>query len=51
MLYPLDAIVAGTPDEVPVVGIALSFPESDTARAIEYRVNNVFTAAGDYDDL
>ena len=33
------------------MGIALSFPKSDTAREIEYTVNNVFTEAGDYDSL
>jgi len=51
MLYPLDGRVAGTPEATPVVGVAISFPESDTAQAIEYRVNNVFTVAGDYADL
>lgn len=51
MLYPLDGTTAGTADAVPVVGMAISFPASDSARAIEYTVNNVFTTAGDYDDL
>lgn len=51
MLYPLDGTTAGTAGAVPVVGMAISFPASDTARAIEYTVNNVFTTAGDYDDL
>jgi hypothetical protein len=51
LLYPLDGKTAGTPDSTPVVGMAISFPSSDTAQAIEYTVNNVFTIAGDYDDL
>jgi hypothetical protein len=51
LLYPLDGRVAGTAGEIPVVGLAISFPVSDTARAISYMANNVFTTAGDYDDL
>ena len=51
MLYPLDGGVAETAGSEPVIGISISFPESDTAQAIEYMVNNVFTTAGDYDDL
>jgi hypothetical protein len=51
LLYPLDGSTARTAEAVPVVGLAISFPESDTAKAISYRVNNVFTAAGDYDEL
>ena len=51
MLYPLDGTTAGPRVAVPVVGMAISFPASDTAKAIEYTVNNVFTTAGDYDDL
>jgi hypothetical protein len=51
LLYPLDGRTAGTDDGTPVVGIAISFPESDTAKSISYTVNNVFTTAGDYDEL
>jgi hypothetical protein len=51
MLYPLDGTTAGTAGAVPVVGMAISFPASDSAKAIEYTVNNVFTTAGDYDEL
>ena len=51
LLYPLDGRVAGTADHHPVVAMAISFPDSDTAKAIEYTVNNVFTTAGNYDDL
>lgn len=51
LLYPLDGRVAGTAGAAPVIGLAISFPASDTAKAIAYMVNNVFTTAGDYDDL
>ncbi len=51
LIYPLDGTKAGLPRDPPVMGIALSFPKSDTAREVEYRVNNVFTEAGDYDSL
>jgi hypothetical protein len=51
MLYPLDGTTAGTAGAVPVVGMAISFPASDTAKAIAYTVNNVFTTASDYDDI
>jgi hypothetical protein len=51
LIYPLDGLIAKTANAHPVIGIAVSFPESDTAKAIEYTVNNVFAAAGDYDDL
>lgn len=51
ILYPLNGRTAGTEGEVPVVGMALSFPTSDTAKAITYTVNNVFETAGVFDDL
>ena len=52
ILYPLDAMHAGYSDLVPVMGMAVSFPKSDTAREITYLVNNVFTTTGgDYDSL
>lgn len=51
LLYPLDGGVAGTAEGGPVIGLAISFPASDSAKAISYVVNNVFTTAGDYDDL
>ena len=52
LLYPLDAAHAGYADPVPVMGIAISFPKSETAREITYLVNNVFTSSGgDYDSL
>jgi hypothetical protein len=51
LLYPLDGRTAETDGAMPIVGVAISFPESDTAKAINYTVNNVFTTAGDYDEL
>lgn len=51
LIYPLDAKEAGLPASPSIVGIAVSFPQSDTARAITYTVNNVFTQVGDYDDF
>ncbi len=51
LIYPLDATEAGLAISPPIVGIALSFPQSDTAREITYTVNNVFSQVGDYDDL
>lgn len=50
LLYPLDGFEAGTGTS-PVMGLAISFPASDTARPIAYTVNNVFREIGDYDDL
>jgi hypothetical protein len=51
LLYPLDPKRAGLADSVrPVVGMAISFPKSDTAREITYTVNNVFTRRGGDDD-
>jgi hypothetical protein len=52
LLYPLDSQHADYSDSVPVMGMAISFPKSDTAREITYLVNNVFTnSGGDYDSL
>ena len=47
MLYPLDPKqigASGHPEdpELPVIGIALSFPQSPTAKAIDYSVNHVY---------
>jgi hypothetical protein len=51
LLYPLDAKHAGLGDSVkPIIGIAVSFPKSQTAREITYTVNNVFTRRGGDDD-
>jgi hypothetical protein len=51
LIYPLDGTVAGLAQQPPVMGIAISFPKSPTAAEIEYKVNNIFTEAGDYDSL
>ena len=52
MIYPLDALQAGfSPDHMPIIGIAISFPKSETAKEISYTVNNVFTTSGDYDNF
>jgi hypothetical protein len=50
ILYPLDGVDARTGAD-PVIGIAVSFPASDTARPISYTVNNTFLGLGDYDEL
>jgi hypothetical protein len=50
ILYPLDGADARTGTE-PVIGIAVSFPTSDTAKPISYTVNNTFLGLGDYDEL
>lgn len=51
VIYPLDTTEAGLAASPPIVGIALSFPQSKTAKEITYTVNNVFTQVGDYDDF
>jgi hypothetical protein len=51
MLYPLDGIEVGLEENTPVMGIAISFPKSDTAKEISYTANNVFTNAGDLDNI
>lgn len=51
LIYPLDPTRAKTSDtSKPVIGIAISFPRSETAREISYTVNNVFTRRGGDDD-
>lgn len=41
IIYPLDPSGPGIEVDVPIVGIVVSFPESDTARAVRYRFNTV----------
>lgn len=41
IIYPLDPSEPAIDIEVPIVGVVLSFPESDTARAVRYRFNTV----------
>jgi hypothetical protein len=51
LIYPLDPERGGFPKHTkPIIGIALSFPKSDTAKEITYTVNNVFTSRGGDDD-
>jgi hypothetical protein len=51
LIYPLDGAAASLASTPPIIGIAISFPRSDTARDIEYTVNNVFAETGDYGGL
>lgn len=51
MLYPLDPVHAGLPESVPVIGMAISFPASDSAKSITYTVNNVFATTGGYESV
>ncbi|MDB4734541.1 Z1 domain-containing protein [Akkermansiaceae bacterium] len=51
MLYPLDGSVVNKSQEIPIMGLAISFPSSDTAKEISYTANNVFTNAGDLDNI
>jgi hypothetical protein len=51
LIYPLDPQHANLPvGTLPVMGIAISFPKSDTATEVSYTVNNVFTSRGGDDD-
>jgi hypothetical protein len=51
IVYPLDPRSAAIDGETSLIGIAISFPASDTAKSITYTVNNVFSSAGDYESL
>jgi hypothetical protein len=42
LIYVLDPSQAGLPENIPIIGYALSFPGSSSAGAIEYVVNNVY---------
>lgn len=51
LLYPLNPLPGVfTPGTRPIMGMAISFPKSATAREITYTVNNVFTRQGGDDD-
>ena len=41
IIYPLDPAEPAIDVDVPIVGVVVSFPESDTARAVRYRFNTV----------
>lgn len=51
LLYPLTPPEKMFPaDAPPIIGLAISFPRSVTAREVTYTVNNVFTRQGGDDD-
>ena len=50
ILYPLDPAIAKIENVPPIVGVAVSFPKSDTAREITYIVDNVFLRRGGDDE-
>jgi hypothetical protein len=51
LLYPLKPLPKiFPPGTKPIIGMAISFPKSETAREITYTVNNVFTQQGGDDD-
>jgi hypothetical protein len=50
ILYPLDPAKAEIVNAHPIVGVAVSFPKSDTAREITYIVDNVFLRHGGDDE-
>ena len=51
LIYPLAPQHTGLPEgTVPIIGMAISFPKSDTATQVTYTVNNVFTTRGGDDD-
>jgi hypothetical protein len=40
LLYPLDPKAINS--EIPVIGFGISFPISDSAKSVEYKVNNIY---------
>jgi hypothetical protein len=50
LLYPLDPAKANLDLDFPVIGIAISFPESDTAEEISYTVTKTYQNLVDYED-
>ena len=52
LLYPLNpSQYVGLPDSTkPIIGLAVSFPKSDTAHEISYTVNNIYTLRGGDDE-
>ena len=43
LLYPLDP--TDIDSEIPIIGFAISFPSSNTAQTIEYKVNEIYSEA------
>ena len=58
LVYPIDPVASGVTvetQEIPIVGYAAVFPRSETAKPVQYRVNQVFlqelaSAVDDSDD-
>jgi hypothetical protein len=48
LIYPLDPTDLAT-GPTPIIGVALSFPDSDTLQGVEYQVNRVWGAAMEED--
>ena len=44
LIYPLDPSKV-TDVKLPIIGLALSFPASDTVQGVEYQVNRVWGSA------
>ncbi len=42
LLYPLSPSTAQIDEVLPVIGFAISFPSSERARTVAYRVNNIY---------
>ena len=51
VLYPLDSQHAKVSSAVPIMGMAISFPSSNTAKEISYTANNIFMTVGDIDNI
>lgn len=54
LVYPLDTSAIENPEfrpAVPLVGVAISFPESDTAQDISYIVTNKYAEDADFGDV
>lgn len=51
LIYLLDPEAGSLSRALPVTGISISFPDSDTARPISYMVTNLFAQTGDYDSF
>jgi hypothetical protein len=42
LIYPLSPSTAQIDEDLPVIGFGISFPVSDRARTVTYRVNNIY---------
>jgi len=51
LIYPIDPKQAGFPEGTPpVIGVAISFPGSETAKEVTYTVNNLTIRGGGDDE-